>query len=226
MTPTLAIALDSLLTLLLFVVLAGLSSWLKKKGQAHDDGSPPQRPPPPPAGTRRTIPRTSQRTPTAPPLPPSRSPLNWEEQLRRLLQGAPSPAAPPVVTPSKAVPQPHPQPPPPSPTPALKPAPSMPDRLQRSPMPRLVTRVAQLEQAQELARQQQRERERTALLRRAAAAPSRSPRPAPAPSHLPERLLVRSMLLTPSSVRSAFVLSAILGPPRALDEQPGSPGLQ
>ena len=104
---------EKLIFLVVVVVISILSSWWKKKrGEPEDEsnpwpGYPPRhKPQAPPAGR-----------PAPPPSPSQAS--NWEEELRRLLQGEESarPAPPPVV-----VQQSRPAPPPlPPPVPASRP---------------------------------------------------------------------------------------------------------
>lgn len=91
---------ESLLILIVFVVLSALSNWMKKKsGQTEEGvGDQPHPTTPPPSRTTRTI-----------PVPPAsahpRKTTDWQEELRRLLEGElPAPPTPPVVV----------QPPPPA----------------------------------------------------------------------------------------------------------------
>ena len=75
---------STLITLVVFVAISALSSWLKNR---NAEKSADELPPPP------LIPRRGQ---TNRPSPPAREqkPVSWEEELRRLLEGE-SPAAPP-----------------------------------------------------------------------------------------------------------------------------------
>jgi hypothetical protein len=80
-SPILA-SLENLLVLLAFVVLSVASTWLTKKrsGKEADPGSDEAEPPPSPATQGRAA-----------------RPADWEEALRRLLGGEPSPQVPPPL---------------------------------------------------------------------------------------------------------------------------------
>ncbi|MHB8520369.1 MAG: hypothetical protein ACYDH9_06390 [Limisphaerales bacterium] len=84
---------ESLLILIVFVVLSALSNWMKKKSGQPEEGAgdEPHPTPSPPAHRTRTIP-----VPPAPARP--QKPIDWQEALRRLLEGElPAPPPPPVV---------------------------------------------------------------------------------------------------------------------------------
>jgi hypothetical protein len=83
--------MDSLITALILLVVSALGTWLKKKANSPgQDDSTPNTPPAPP-------PTTSQPRP-----------VRWEDELRRMLEGQP-PAAPPPMRPPPPV-RPAPQP--------------------------------------------------------------------------------------------------------------------
>ncbi len=97
-----AAGIETLITLLIFVGLSVLSSWLKNRNaeKGADDLPPPPR-----------IPRRSR--PNRPAQPASeQKTASWEEELRRLLEGE-SPAAPPPqpILVERRVPEPPPLPP-------------------------------------------------------------------------------------------------------------------
>jgi hypothetical protein len=97
-----AAGIETLITLLIFVGLSVLSSWLKNRNaeKEADDLPPPPR-----------IPRRGQ--PDRPAQPArEQKPVSWEEELRRLLEGE-SPAAPPPqpILVERRAPEPPPLPP-------------------------------------------------------------------------------------------------------------------
>ncbi len=91
--------MENLLIILAFIVLSGLSSWLKKRGQGEEAEPRP--------GTERPAPRIPQggaarpQSPPVPQQPPKQPRFDWEAELRRLLEGESpeAPAAPPRVPP-------------------------------------------------------------------------------------------------------------------------------
>ena len=94
----LAASIESFFVFLVIAAISALANWLKNRGEKETDWSDLETPPP----TRRTPP---PRTSTAPPVsrpPTAKSPSsNWEEELRRMLEGTvpttPRPAPPPIV---------------------------------------------------------------------------------------------------------------------------------
>ncbi|MEO5803788.1 MAG: hypothetical protein ABIR24_09675 [Verrucomicrobiota bacterium] len=89
--------LASIETFFIFLLIAGgsaLFNWLKKRGEKSEDWSESEMPPP----TRRTPTSTP---PLAPPVSRPAKTTNWEEELRRMLEGAvpttQNPAPPPLV---------------------------------------------------------------------------------------------------------------------------------
>jgi hypothetical protein len=218
MHPMIAAGFDSLLTLLLFVIIAGVSAWLKKKQLPEDDDSTSQPPPPPPA---------SQRGSSAPRAPRPARPLSWEEELRRLLQGTPETPPPPVIerplpTPPARSPASTPRPTTPRPpSTARPPSPARPGRLVREKLPGLVTEVARQEETQEKARELERkghERASSAQVTKRHTAEMQGVHAAE------DRLRARALLRDRHSIRSAVMVATLLGPPRALDDRPAYSG--
>lgn len=95
-------AADSLITLLIFAAIAIVSSWLqKKRKQGEQDPWGDGGGPPPPMPKRREPPPRRERVPSQDDRPQAPKPTNWEEELRRLLEGE-QPAPPLVVRPQPA----------------------------------------------------------------------------------------------------------------------------
>ena len=101
--------MDTLITIVIFIAIAIVSSWLKKK-QAPDESWPDQPAPPLPGQPQR-------------PAPPRPKPASWEEELRKLLEGdePAQPPPPPVVVYEKPKPV---RPPPVAPRPVVPPRPA------------------------------------------------------------------------------------------------------
>jgi hypothetical protein len=106
-TPQLAASGVEILVILLFFAGSALVSWLQKKKQQETEWSEVEKPPRPGAPPK----------PASPPAPKKPKRINWEEELRRLLEGdepeeparPPRPAAPqppPLVREAKPPPQP------------------------------------------------------------------------------------------------------------------------
>ena len=104
----LAASLDNLIILVVIAVLSGLHSWWKKKHgepEAEEEDNDSPLPPRPRAPRPGSVP---------PPQHPPAS--NWEEELRRLLQGEkPAPTPPPMAPPPFVMAPPPPLPPAPRP---------------------------------------------------------------------------------------------------------------
>ena len=213
MNPMIAVGFDSsLLTLLLFVIIAGVSSWLKKKQQPEDSDSRSE----PPASAPPTPKRGS---PAQPSSAPSR-PLSWEEELRRLLQGKPE-TPPPVIVRQEPAPPARSRPSPPRPTPPRVPTAPRPGRLVREKMPTHLTEVAKLEETQEKARELERKMHHRLSPAQVSRPQAVEVRGAKATA---ERSAAQAMLRDRHSIRSAVMVSTILGPPRALDDRPAYSG--
>lgn len=82
--------MDTLITIAIFLVIAIISAWLKKKQEPEDETWSGQQPP--------AVPGKFGRPQTERSVPPRPKPASWEEELRKLLEGdEPAPAPPPVV---------------------------------------------------------------------------------------------------------------------------------
>jgi hypothetical protein len=221
--------LTNLLPILAFVLLSAILSWLKQKGAIGADtwpereGSPPV--PPPQQG------KPGEPAPAAPPRPAK--PFDWEAELRRLLEGeSPEPEPPPA-------PQPAPRPAPvptPTPTPAASPPlvvreskpvpePPKPHRPPAPPVPAVPVPAVVVRGPQAL----------PAVYSKTERPASQAPRPtgepalkihglpggvlpAARPSQVsPEIAAVRGLFLVPQTARQAIIASAVLGPPKALE---------
>lgn len=99
----LAAGIETLITLLIFVAISALSSWLKHRNAGKGDEEMPAPP---------QIPKRSRR-PQAPEAEPARRPTSWEEELRRMLEGETpaAPAQPPPIVIERRAPEPPPLPP-------------------------------------------------------------------------------------------------------------------
>jgi hypothetical protein len=226
-------SIESLLILLVFVIISGVSTWMQKRRQAAEE---PQSWPDedefsqPPTAQR---PASGQRPgPTAPPPPPQPQPAtsSWEEELRRLLQGdrptPPSPQPiPPPVPPSPPHPRPSPPPVPASPRPVAaspydtrRPVPK-PPAAPSAPLPHfrpaaLDRSAAAYQRASHLAESvagRMREVERRTQIHEPGAARVRR-KPVSR-----EINAARSLLQSPQAARQAVIASVILGPPRGLE---------
>ena len=113
-------------SLFIFLLIAGgtaLFNWLKQRGEKAEDWANTEQPPPP---RRRD---TNQERHPAPPVsqPPKKS-TDWEEELRKMLEGTvpstrtPAPQQPPPIVVQERRPPPIPQPPPLAPTRHVPPA--------------------------------------------------------------------------------------------------------
>jgi hypothetical protein len=216
-----AAGLESLLIFLVFIVISGLSTWLQKRRQAGEDQSDWVPGEEPPNGPHR------QGTPQPPPVSPRRpmpAPLqNWEEELRRLLEGdrpqppePPPQAAPPPLPSSSSRPQPV-------------PIPASSERRRTVPLapahaeiesPR-ASRLEDSDQAYRLARHRQ--AEAAARLREAQAKTARHHggyQGTESVSRGRDILAARALLSKPSAARQAVIASVILGRPKGLSRPP------
>ncbi len=192
-------SLTSLLVFLGFVVISALANWLKRKKAGDETGSPA----PPPV-----LPRGTQR-----PAAPSAS---WEEEIRRLLEGetAAPPEPPPLIIRT--------------PRPAPPVAPKLPPVEAKVPIAeveefqeKLTTRLAHLDQSaaafHQASQLSKNISDRLKHIDPLAGLPKpdlpldRRKRPRP------EMAQALQLLRRPGSARQAVIVSAILGPPKALE---------
>lgn len=199
-----------LILLLVFVIISALSSWMKKKQNREEE----ERPAPP---ARRPRPAS---IPPSEPRSGSPKPMSWEEELRRLLEGevpaTPSAPPPPVVVQSR-----HPAPPPPLPEAAQHKHRSVFEVTEESspmdvdvqphfqPLRTLSESVQAYEQASHLDRKVQ------AHLREVTERPIGTTS-VQRKGSTSEAAAALALLRNPKSVRSAILVSMILGPPKAL----------
>lgn len=214
-------AADTLIPLLIFAVIAVISAWWKNR--QRDNQSPPGAGGggPPPLPTRRGTP--------APPKP-----SNWEEELRRLLEGE-EPAPPPVAAPPRPTPKPPPIPR--TPTAVVGEEGEMEKGLAVE-LPKLAESTRSYQRAKALDRKVGEHMRQRAGLATSASAYARASRldlkvaehlrqvteqtpSLPVPhrerSLLPESEVVRAMLHDRRTARSAILAAVILGPPRSLE---------
>lgn len=206
--------MDELLIPIVIFAVTILSGWLQKRAQRKQEAEEQA------AGEQL---ETPSRSPAAPPVagspsstPSSRPPVvvDWERELRRMLEGDTSePEPPPVVT----QPQPQPAPPP------LRPAADV-----RTPEPaaRASSSPSPLHHSDEAYRRAQQIQHSTAdhlrktVERTRAHAPARiETRPASKAREAAIRLVQR-----PEAVRNAVVVALILGPPKALEPSESTAG--
>jgi hypothetical protein len=101
----LAASIESFFVFLVIAAISALANWLKNRGEKETDWSDLETPPP----TRRTPPSGRSTPPSMPRPTTGTSPSsNWEEELRRMLEGtvptAPRPAPPPIVVQERKTP--------------------------------------------------------------------------------------------------------------------------
>ena len=97
MHPLLAISWEGMLVVLVLALLSSISQWLTKKRHREDADAD---------SDETSFPRHVPREPSRPPSPPlAPRPVGWEEELRRLLEGAPAPAPPPARLPPPILPR-------------------------------------------------------------------------------------------------------------------------
>jgi hypothetical protein len=229
-SPLLA-ALDSALILLILAIVSAVASWLKKRGQVgelldtlDEEPRPTQRPlPPRPPPVPGQAPPAPPRQAAPPPAPPKA--LDWEEALRRLLQGEPVEAPPPR-------PAPAPPPPPPviaspparpvapaahaQPKPVLKPAPAvvMEEEKPKPALAHLTAAATAYERAAHIDQlvQQRLHRAERRTAQPTPAAPKQHSR---GPSNEVAQTL--TLLRQPRTARQAVIASVIFAPPKALE---------
>jgi hypothetical protein len=238
--PTFAASWEGLLFILVLAAITGLSNWLQQRRKDKEAGWPPERRPlaPPRPGSPES--RPGPPPVTAP--PPPRPAFNWEEELRRLLEGEPS--APPTVE-AAPPPTPSPTPPPPvRPTPvpaapaeAPPPRPARPlakplapprspvrfpeeaEALDEAPAPSF--QLAAMEQSAAAHKRASRLDIQTTARLQAVAARTAEPVPAQPAARLrgrsAEAAQVVGQLRHPRSARQVVLASVILGPPKALE---------
>jgi hypothetical protein len=193
--------IDSLIGLLIFVLISVLASWLQKK-QRTEEQAPP------------TLPRRprAQGAPAPGREEPARQKVDWEEELKRLLEGEPAEPPPPPPPPIVVVSQPR----QPAPPPLLRQAETVPTSPEHSPVEVTFTPLPGLtESAQAYAEASTLEEKVQQHLRQVTQKPV-------AMTHVQHREPSRAaqdaltLLRDRRSVRSAVMASVVLGPPRAL----------
>ena len=225
--------MDSLLTLLVFLLISGAAALLKRRQRTNETESWPE---PPPASSR-----------PGPGTPPASAPRpgptgSWEEELRRLLEGE-TPVPPPRPVPPPIRPQrPPPAPrsvPPPLPRPlVITPLPAPPPPLSAKPAARPPPKVEAMSPAGESSEAPSARlatmAESTAALHRASRLHDGVARhleqiDAQTEHHLvktpasrrrsasPDLTQAVSLIRSPRSARQAVVAAMILGPPKALE---------
>jgi len=114
-------SIEGLLVFLAIVVLSALSNWIKQRKELQEQQQ------------RRNLAKPSPEgqplAPPGPPAPPAPPPLDWQEQLRRLLEGEPEmpePVPPPEPRAPAAETAPHPAPAPKPPPTSPRPPPIVP----------------------------------------------------------------------------------------------------
>lgn len=220
-------AADTLITLLIFAAIAVISSWWKNRQRDQESD---------PWGDGRG---------PAPPLPsrrgkgPPAQPTNWEEELRRLLEGEeaapPSAPPPPPVAPSRPAPKPPPVPR--RPVVVVREEGEMEKGLAVE-LPKLAESARSYLRAKSLEHKVEEDlRQRAGLatsasayarasqlevkvaehLRHVTEDTARSPVPHRERAAAPESAVVRAMLHDRRAARSAILAAVILGPPRSLE---------
>ncbi len=199
--------MDQLIIAVIILAISGISTLIQKKRQRQGEGQSPPAPPSP-----------RQRRPTRPQAEPSPSeskPLDWEEQLRRLLEGEPA--------------APEPKPSPPSPPLVLETRASPPPPLPASATPQMVYTETEEEAARSLAplTQSAASYDRASHLQDLTAArlreasgrtdhPTAPARVARRTAASPALAAALAQLRQPQTVQQAIITSLILGPPKAL----------
>jgi hypothetical protein len=212
-------AIDNLIGLVIFLLIAAISSWLKRRQGGQEEGEP--MPPPP----RRSRPAGLPQEPPVAEEPAK--PLSWEEELRRLLEGQPPetqapPAPPPVIVES----------PRPAPMAAPPPLPETPAHRHRSvfdvieekspvelevepdfrPLPELTESAQAYQRASQLGRTVEEHLREVTEHRVGTTSVQRK-------AGTPEAVTALAWVRHRQSLRSALLTSIILGPPRALADE-------
>jgi len=203
-----ASGLESLITLLVFIGIAVVSTWLKKKQKPEDEKE-----------SWSDEQRRAGPTATRPQVPRPAKPSGWEEELRRLLEGdEPTAQPPPVIVYETPRPAPRTGPPAPPPVPRLAPVivQDEGDEMEKG-LPVRMPSLTQSERAYQRASRldistaehlrQISERIATHAAKEAATHPAPAPHPAVS--------LIRNRV----SLQSAIVASILLGPPKALESR-------
>ena len=194
--------MDTLITIAIFVVIAIISSWLKKKQEPEDESWPGQSPSPPDRPAERPKPRPKA--------------ASWEEELRRLLEGdepASAPAPPVIVHEAPRPPR------SPSAVPPLRPVPPPVPAIERDEediglpvhLPPLTQSVQAYQRASQLDLQVA---ERLRRIEQQVTHHTIAPK---VDVTSPEILAGKSMLRDRKALRSAIVATVILGPPKAFE---------
>ncbi|MBM3837441.1 MAG: hypothetical protein FJ398_05690 [Verrucomicrobia bacterium] len=202
--------MDSLLGTLVILLIMAASSWLQRKAEEQQQRKPPARPPMrPPVGP--PPPRGAAPQAQTPPKPVQK--IDWQEELRRLLQGDVPPAEPPPVIVREAQP---PAPPPVVSTPKLVPRPAvLAEVTEEGPQSsRLTEASAAYKKAQQL-------HDAAAIRLQRFSDHSRHDHsgkiPIQSKVRSPEIAAARLLLRNPSSVRQAFISSIVFNPPKGLE---------
>jgi hypothetical protein len=200
--------MDTLITIAIFVIVAIVTSWLKKKQEPEDQSWPGQSPPPVPG-------RPAERP------PPRSKAASWEEELRKLLEGdEPAPTPPPsviVYEPPKPLGSPPVAPPPVTlpPRPVLRPVPVIERDEQDVGLPVQLPPLTQSVQAYQKASQLDLQvAERLRRIEQQVTHHTIAPKVEVTP---PEILLAKALLRNRESLRGAIVAAVILGPPKAFE---------
>jgi hypothetical protein len=213
---------DSLIQFIVLMVLAGataLFNWIRKRGQPDEWGDEMDRETPPDSPLDRPRPEKP----------------DWEEELRRLLEGeeappktpprAPPPIPPPVVVVNRPTPPPvrqQPAPPPlPFPSPRSQPSEWAPEPPEQREIPEAAVPVQSLQEAaraflrgnqlESKVAAQMHDVGRHAQLRSVTAVPQQT---------AAEVKRARRWLDDRESLRAAVIASVILGPPKSLEDSP------
>lgn len=196
--------MDSLLGTLVVLLIMAASSWIQKKAESQQRSKPPVRPRPPQPG--------GSSLPSQPPPSPVRK-LDWQEELRRMLEGdeAPPVQAPPVVAREQQSPAPPPIVIVPKPKP--RPIPVAAESEEGPRVSRLAESIAAYKKAQQLqdeaAARLEQTVEQTKLHKLRKVGRQRE-----ASKEIESAI---SLVRNPASVRKAVVASIVLGPPKGLE---------
>lgn len=203
--------MDSLLGAIVLLIITALSSWMQKRAQSKRDESESEPLPPRPKAPPR-IPRATEPAPPPATPPPRRS--QWEEDLRRLLEGeteSETAAEPPVMVRREVQ-----SPPPPAP-PAPRPPGAPPVVLTaEAEGPSLNQRLAEAEAAYAKARQLHEETARrlqdvVAQTKRRVTTAERAGEP-----HRDTAAAIR-LLSQPQGLRQAIIAAVVLSPPKGME---------
>ncbi|MEN9572724.1 MAG: hypothetical protein RL514_579 [Verrucomicrobiota bacterium] len=230
-----AVSTDNIWVMLAIVVISAISSWLQKRNEKNSQSEPW-------GGEDDEAYRKQQTGGRSPSAPNPNQPLNWEEELKRLMEGKP-PLDGSVSTPPP-LPPPLPPPivrrvPPPPPVPARVSRESLPTEDERLPsresaatpwqdvsldsLPEPTKPLATLEQSTQayqrathlheaVAARMQRVNEQTEKHGKALHAPSTVHR-----ATNPDARAVVALLRRPASARQALLASFVLAPPKGLE---------